>query len=95
VLLVYGSANRDEREFGPDAGACDVGRRIRRQLAFGYGPHHCVGAAAARLPARVAFEEILGRCPRFAVDSEAARFAPGPFVRRREHLPFVADGGVA
>ena len=35
----------------PDAEACDVTRRIRRQLTFSYGPHHCIGAAAARLQA--------------------------------------------
>jgi cytochrome P450 len=92
VLLVYASADRDEREFGPDAERCDVGRRIRRHLAFGYGPHHCIGAAAARLQGRVVLEEILARCPDFAVDSAAARWAPGPYVRRRETLPFLAEG---
>ncbi|HKJ24167.1 MAG TPA: cytochrome P450 [Myxococcota bacterium] len=91
VLLLYASANRDEREFGPDAGACDVQRRIRRHLTFGYGPHHCIGAAAARLQGRVVIEELLARCPDFAVDPERARFAPGPYVRRRESLPFQAE----
>jgi cytochrome P450 family 130 len=88
VMLLYASANRDEREFGPDAGACDVTRKIRRHLSFGYGPHHCLGAAPTRLQARVVLGEILARCPNFVVDVEAARYAPGPFVRRFEHLPF-------
>ena len=88
VMLLYASANRDEREFGPDAGECDVLRPIRRHLSFGYGPHHCLGAAPARLQARVVLEEVLARCPDFAVDAGAARYAPGPFVRRFEHLPF-------
>jgi cytochrome P450 len=88
VLLLYASANRDEREFGPDADACDVTRRIRRHLSFSYGPHHCLGAALARLQARVVLEEVLARSPDFEVDSGAARYAPGPFVRRFEHLPF-------
>lgn len=91
VLLLFASANRDEREFGPDAEACDVGRRIRRHLAFGYGPHHCIGAAAARLQARIALEELLARCPDFRVDAEAGRYAPGAFVRRFERLPFRAE----
>ena len=90
VLLLYASANRDEREFGPDAASCDVGRRIRRHLSFSYGPHHCIGAAAARLQARVVLEEVLARCPHFAVDAAAGRYAAGPFVRRFEHLPFCA-----
>jgi len=92
VLLLYGSANRDEREFGPTAGDCDVGRSIPRMVAFSYGAHHCLGAAAARLQARVALEELLGRCPEFTVDAAAGRFAAGPFVRRYESLPFSATG---
>lgn len=89
VMLLYGAANRDEREFGPDAGTLDVGRSIPRMLSFGYGPHHCLGAAAARLQAGIALERILDRFPDFVVDSDAGRFAPGPFVRRYESLPFT------
>jgi cytochrome P450 len=88
VLLLYGSANLDEREFGPSAAECDVTRGIRRHLAFSYGPHHCIGAAVARLQGRIVLEELLSRCPDFAVDAEAGRYAPGPFVRRYESLPF-------
>jgi cytochrome P450 len=91
VLLLYGSANRDPREFGPSAEDFDVAREIRTILTFSYGAHHCLGAAAARLQARVAIEELLARCPDFAVDHEAGRFAPGHFVRRYESLPFVAS----
>ena len=92
VMLLYASANRDEREFGPSAEECDVTRKAKRQLAFSYGPHHCIGAAAARLQARVAIEELLARCPDFAVDSERGRYASGAFVRRFESLPFRARG---
>ncbi len=94
VMLLYGSANLDEREFGPTAPACDVTRRIRRHLSFSYGPHHCIGAAAARLQSSIALEEILGRCPQFSVDAKAGRYAAGPFVRRYEYLPFFANGAV-
>jgi hypothetical protein len=93
VLLLYGSANRDEREFGSTAAECRVERTIPRMVAFSYGAHHCLGAAAARLQARVALEELLDRCPDFTVDPAAGRFAPGPFVRRYESLPFAATGG--
>lgn len=93
VMLLYGSANRDEREFGDDAGQCDVTRAIRRHLTFSYGPHHCIGAAAARLQARITIEELLARCPDFAVDAAAGRYAPGHFVRRFESLPFTAKAG--
>jgi cytochrome P450 len=92
VLLLYASGNRDEREFGADAGQCEVTRKIGRHLAFSPGPHHCIGAAVARLQARIAINELLSRCPRFTVDAAAGRYAPGPFVRRYESLPFQADG---
>ncbi len=92
VMLLYASANRDQREFGPDAEACDVTRKIKRLLSFSYGPHHCIGAAAARLQGRIAIEELLSRCPDFSVDPEGGRFAPGHFVRRYESLPFRAGG---
>ena len=95
VLLLYGAANRDEREFGPTAGDLDVGRKISRMLGFGYGPHHCLGAAVARLQAGIALERLLDRFPRFAVDSGAGRFAPGHYIRRYESLPFVAAAGDA
>ena len=90
VLLLYGAANRDEREFGPTAEELDVRRPIDRILSFGYGAHHCLGAAAARLQGRVAIEQLLDRFPDFSVDVEAGRFAAGPMVRRYEYLPITA-----
>lgn len=90
VHLLYGSANRDEREFGPSAGTLDVSRRGRRMLAFGSGPHHCLGAAAARLQGRVVIEELLAVVPDFEADLDAGRYAPGPFTRRFEYLPLRA-----
>jgi cytochrome P450 len=91
VLLLYGSANRDPAEFGPTAEACDLTRTNNRIMSFGFGPHHCLGAAVAKLQARVALDELLSRCPRFAVDVDRGEYATGPFVRRLRSLPFVAD----
>jgi cytochrome P450 len=90
VMLLYGAANRDPREFGPDAGELDVGRGPRQMLTFSFGAHFCLGAAAARLQARVVLEELLARCPDFAVDAAGGTFASGSFVRRYESLPFSA-----
>ncbi len=90
VHLLYGSANRDEREFGPSADDLDVTRSFRRMLAFGNGPHHCIGAAAARLQARVALDELLSVLPSFEADPTHGRLAPGPFVRRYQSLPVRA-----
>ncbi len=91
VMLVYGSANRDPRRFGDDAADLDVHRNIETSLALGYGTHHCLGAAAARLAGAIAIERLLDRFPDFAVDAAAGTFAAGPFVRRYESLPFIAN----
>src|SRR5215212_8364036 len=93
VLLLYAAANRDPREFGPDAEALEVTRATRQILTFGSGAHFCLGAAAARLMGRVVLEEVLARCPDFEVDAATARYAPGHFVRRHESLPFRCTGG--
>ena len=92
VMLLYASANRDEREFGDDADTCDVTRKVKRHVALSYGPHHCIGAAVARLQARIALEELIVACPDFTVDYEAGQFASGNFVRRYTTLPFAPDG---
>ncbi len=91
VHLLYASANRDHREFGPTAEELDVQRRIDRIMTFTSGPHHCLGAAAARLQSRVALEELLARLPDFEVDGDAGAYAPGAFVRRFTSLPITAS----
>jgi cytochrome P450 family 130 len=96
VLLLYGSANRDPRAFGGDAEVCDFLRdSSAHHLAFALGAHHCLGAAAARLQARVVLEELLGRFPDFAVEPGAGTFALGNYTRRYASLPFANVGGAA
>ena len=68
VLLVNGSANRDERKWGAGADTLDIRRRIDQHLSFGHGLHFCLGAALARLEGRVALEEMLRRWPTWSVD---------------------------
>ena len=89
VMLCYAAANRDPREFGPDADELNVGRSVPRYVALGSGPHFCLGTAAARLQGRIVFEELLARCPDFDVDSDRGTFAGGSFTRRHETLPFA------
>lgn len=91
ALLLYAAANRDPREFGDDADLVRIERRAKRILTFSYGAHHCLGAAAARLMGRVVLEELLARCPRYAVDGASGTFAPGNFVRWYDALPFVPE----
>ena len=69
-----------------------MSRKIRRHVALSYGPHHCIGAAVARLQARVALEELIGAFPDFTVDFEKGEFAGGHFVRRYVTLPFNPKG---
>jgi cytochrome P450 family 130 len=92
ALLLYGSANRDERQYGPDAGELDVTRRPRNILTFSHGAHHCLGAAAARMQSRVALTELLARCPEFEVDESGIVWAGGSYVRRPVSVPFEVTG---
>jgi len=87
VLLLYASANRDERHYGPDAADLDVTRRPRSILTFSHGAHHCLGAAAARMQSRVALIELLTRCPDFEVDEAGIVWAGGNYVRRPQSVP--------
>ncbi|HEY6472125.1 MAG TPA: cytochrome P450 [Acidimicrobiales bacterium] len=74
LCMLYASANRDERVFGPDAARFDVRREtVPVHLAFGFGEHVCLGASLARLEARVFYEELLARFPDFAVTGPAER----------------------
>jgi hypothetical protein len=67
VLLLIGSANRDERVF-PQPDLFDIHRDTSAHLSFGRGTHFCLGAALARLEARVALEEVLRRIPDYEID---------------------------
>lgn len=87
ALLLYGSANRDERQYGPDAAELDVTRCPRNILTFSHGAHHCLGAAAARMQSRVALTELLARCPEFEVDESGIAWAGGNYVRRPLSVP--------
>ena len=87
VMASLGSANRDERFWGADAGEVRLRRENARQhVSFGAGHHHCLGAALARLEACIVFERLAGRFPRLALDGEVVwngRFN----LRGPSHLP--------
>ncbi|MCZ7436832.1 cytochrome P450 [Micromonospora sp. WMMC241] len=92
VLPAIASANRDATVF-PDADSLDLDRTHNPHLAFGAGPHHCLGAALARMELQEALGALLRRLPglRLAVDESELRFRPGLVVRSLESLPVTWD----
>jgi len=87
VLLMYGAANRDERIFD-DPNRFDVAREPNPHIAFGFGPHFCLGASLARLEIRVMFEELLRRLPDITLAPGAAAVrTPSSFIRGIQRMP--------
>jgi len=71
VVACLASANRDEAFWGPDAGELRLDRpNARQHVSFGAGPHHCLGAALARLEGRVALERLARRFPGLELDGD-------------------------
>lgn len=86
MLLLNGSANRDERRF-EDPDRFDIHRKGEGHMSFGYGLHFCLGASLARLEARVALDEMLKRWPEWDVDYRRAYKAHTTSVRGWGSLP--------
>lgn len=92
LLLLYPSANRDERIF-EEPFAFRVERQPNDHVAFGgYGAHFCLGASLARLELKVMFEELLRVLP----DAELARedpltLRPSNFIVGIETMPIVFE----
>jgi cytochrome P450 len=70
VLLLFASANRDERELAQPE-LFDVTRAGEHHLSFGFGIHHCVGLHLGRLESRVGLEVLLDRMPDYRVTVDA------------------------
>jgi cytochrome P450 len=88
LLLVYASANRDESVFGPDAGRFRIDRHPNPHLSFGFGPHFCLGAALARIEARVVLGELLDRFAAVEVAGEVTRTA-SPVIAGVRQAPLL------
>ncbi len=89
VLLLTGSAGRDERKY-PGGDQFDVRRVFDHHLSFGYGIHFCLGAALARMEGRIALEEVLARRPEWEVDHDAAVRLHTSTVRGWINVPVTA-----
>lgn len=90
VVAWIGSANRDESHF-TDPHLFDVTRSgANRQVAFGFGPHYCIGAPLARMTLRIFFEELLQRFGSIDLDGEPQHLR-SYFIAGMTHLPIVAQ----
>ncbi|WP_055611546.1 cytochrome P450 [Streptomyces phaeochromogenes] len=90
VVAWIGSANRDESQF-PDPHEFDITRSgAKRQVAFGFGPHFCIGAPLARLTLRIFFEELLKRFGSIDLAGEPQHLR-SYFIAGMTHLPIVAQ----
>jgi len=86
VLLLTGSAGRDERKY-PDGDRFDIHRTFDHHVSFGYGVHFCLGAALARMEGRIGLEETLIRYPSWQVDYAGARRLHTSTVRGWTNVP--------
>jgi cholest-4-en-3-one 26-monooxygenase len=87
LLLLYPSANRDAEVF-TDPDAFDSTRTPNEHLAFGNGPHFCLGNSLARLELTVMFEALLSRLPDLEpVSREEPAHRPANFVSGYETMP--------
>ncbi len=96
LLLVMGSANRDETRF-PDPDVFDITRpNAREHLAFGFGIHYCLGNLLAKLQTRVVVEEVALLAPDLAlVDDEPITFGPNLSFRAPLSVPVTWPAGAA
>ncbi len=86
MMVMLASANRDEKVF-PDPDAFDIGRTTRNHVAFGYGPHICIGQHLARLEMVNAMNALLNRLPKLRADPDKpAPVVSGLSLRGPEHL---------
>jgi cytochrome P450 len=91
ATMLLGAANVDQDEFD-DAGGVHFDRANNRHLAFGGGPHRCLGSHLARLELRVAIEEWHRRIPRYEI-AEGAEIHYSPGIRQADNLPLLFPAG--
>jgi cytochrome P450 len=86
ILLLYASANRDEREF-PDPDTFRIDRRPPRFLGFSHGTHACLGIHAARAEGRIGVQEFLARFPDYEVIEGGIERFETEFVQGYSKMP--------
>jgi cytochrome P450 len=85
LLVVTAAANRDPAVFD-DPDRLDIRREPARHLAFGYGPHFCLGAALTRLEARIVLDALVRRLPDLVLAEQELDWRGGAMLRRCERV---------
>src|SRR5215472_2195535 len=85
IVMFYSSANRDDSVFASPQ-EFDIGRNPNPHLAFGFGPHFCLGRHLAALELRVLLQAIAERMPSITLDGEVSRLRSN-FINGIKHMP--------
>jgi len=93
VSAWLGSANRDEDVFA-DPFRFDVARRPNRHIAFGFGPHYCIGAPLARFALQILFRELLASFDRIELTGRVEHLVSN-FVAGIKHMPVRMEPSAA
>lgn len=88
LLLLLGSANRDQRQF-PNPNQLDVARNPNRHVSFGGGAHHCMGVLPVRAQGAIILEHLLERCFSLELADEPV-LTPHPNIRSYASVPIIA-----
>jgi cytochrome P450 len=88
VVVWPGAADRDEEAF-PHASTFDIRRKPNKHLAFGIGPHYCIGHSVARIGLTILYDELLSRFEEFSLAGQPERLR-STFVSGYKHVPITA-----
>jgi cytochrome P450 len=89
IQLSVGAANHDPSQFS-DPKNLKLDRVNPQPVAFGYGPHYCIGAGLARLEAQIALGSLLQHVPEMQLCTDAFEYRPVFYLRALKSLPITA-----
>ena len=89
-MVLLGAANRDPLRFG-DPDRLDLARREGPPMSFGFGIHHCIGAALARVEAEIGLGALFDRFPNLRVELTEPQWKPALIFRGLKELPVRWD----
>jgi cytochrome P450 len=90
ALFGLGSANHDQTQF-PDCNNLDISRTVNRHLAFGDGPHACIGVPLLRPQLQISINTILRRLKRLRLETDSLEWVGAPIFRGLKFLPVTFE----